>query len=112
MKLFKKKGKKTHENDDRDFMEKAWDLQNRIEARQKRIGKGRYGRVLKMARKPTDEEYNKTSKITGLGILLVGGLGFLIWLLATIVAPEIGKILGLIEDTTTQQIIWLLQMFI
>jgi len=76
-------------------MERAWDLQHNLEARQKRIGKGKYGRVLKMARKPTDEEYAKTSKITALGILAVGGLGFLIYLLASQVAPWIVELLGL-----------------
>ena len=65
---------------DKNFVDKAWDLQYRIEARQQRIGKGKYGRVLKMARKPTHEEYIKTIQITGIGILLVGLLGFLIFL--------------------------------
>lgn len=82
-------------NEHKTIKEKAWDLQHDLEARQKRIGKGKYGRVLKMARKPTDEEYAKTSKITGAGILLVGGIGFVIYLLATQVAPWIGEMLGL-----------------
>ena len=76
-------------------MERAWDLQYRIEARQKRIGKGKYGRVLKMARKPTNEEFAKTSKITAAGILLIGGLGFLTFLIASQVAPWIAELLGL-----------------
>ena len=76
-------------------MERAWDLQHNIEARQKRIGKGKYGRVLKMARKPTGEEYAKTSKITWLGIMLIGGMGFLVYLLASQVAPWIAELLGL-----------------
>ncbi len=76
-------------------MEKAWDLQHRIEAKQKRVGKGKYGRVLKMARKPTNDEYSKTSKITGAGILLIGGLGFLIFLLTNQIAPWLAEILGL-----------------
>ena len=54
------------------IVDKAWDLQHNIEARQKHIGRGKYGRVLKMARNPSNEEYAKTSKITGLGMLLVG----------------------------------------
>ena len=83
-------------NDNRGIVDKAWDLQNNIESRQKRIGKGKYGRVLKMARNPTNEEYAKTSKITGAGILIIGGIGFLIYLLATQVAPWIGELLGLI----------------
>ena len=92
MKLFKPK---SNIPDDRSFMEKAWDLQHRIESRQNRIGKGKYGRVLKMARNPTSDEYSRTSKITGAGILLIGGLGFLIFLLATIVGPWIAGVLGL-----------------
>lgn len=77
------------------IIDKAWDWQHELESRQKRIGRGKYGRVLKMARNPTNEEYEKTSKITGLGILIVGGLGFVIYLLATQVAPWIGELLGI-----------------
>ena len=79
---------------DRSIVDRAWELQYSIEVRQKRIGRGKYGRVLKMARKPTDEEFAKTSKITGAGILVVGGLGFVVWLLAKHVAPWIGEIFG------------------
>ncbi len=66
-----------------DIIKKSWDTQHEIENRVKNIGHGKYGRVLKMARKPTSDEYSKTSKITGLGILLLGGLGFTIWWLWT-----------------------------
>ena len=83
-------------NEDNGIIDKAWELQHNLEARQKRIGKGKYGRVLKMARNPTNEEYEKTSKITGAGILIIGGLGFLIFLLATQIAPWIGELLGLL----------------
>ena len=76
------------------IIDRAWDVQYNIEARQKRIGKGKYGRVLKMARKPTNDEYSKTSKITAVGILIIGGVGFLVYLLATQVAPWIGELLG------------------
>ena len=81
-------------NEDKGFMEKAWDVQRRIDERQQRIGKGKYGRVLKMARKPTNEEYEKTAKIVGLGILLIGALGFVIYIVREIVAPWILKALG------------------
>ena len=82
-------------NEEKGIIDKAWDLQHNLEARQKRIGKGKYGRVLKMARNPTNEEYGKSSKITGAGILLIGGIGFVIYLLASQVAPWIGGLLGL-----------------
>jgi len=76
------------------FLDKARAVQHKIEEREQRIGKGKYGRVLKMARKPTNEEYEKTAKITGLGILLVGALGFVIYIIREIVAPWILKALG------------------
>ncbi len=93
MKLFKHN---IGEHKDKTLIEKAWDLQHKLEAKKDRIGKGKYGRVLKMARKPTNEEFTKTSKITGAGILLIGGLGFLIFLLAKQVAPWIAEQLGLL----------------
>ena len=79
---------------DESFIDRAWELQHRIEAKQQRIGKGKYGRVLKMARKPTNEEYEKTSKIVGLGILVVGALGFLIYILKELSVPLIMEALG------------------
>lgn len=96
MKIFKKEKTVTKVDTNKTLMEKAWEIQNKIEARRERIGKGKYGRVLKMARKPTSEEYWKTAKITGAGILLIGGIGFVIFLIATQVAPWIAKMLGLI----------------
>ena len=63
------------------FVDKAWDVQTRIESRVSRVGKGKYGRVLRMARKPTTDEFNQTSKITALGILVLGLIGFIIYYL-------------------------------
>ncbi len=61
------------------IVEKTWDAQRRIEERTKRLGKGRYGRVLKMARKPTPTEYSRVVMITGLGLALIGLVGFFIY---------------------------------
>ncbi|MDX1534503.1 MAG: protein translocase SEC61 complex subunit gamma [Thermoplasmata archaeon] len=66
-----------------DIVDRAWEFQKRIEERAKRLGRGKYGRVLRMARKPTPDEFNKTLQITGIGLLLLGGLGFVIFLMAT-----------------------------
>lgn len=79
---------------EKNTIDKIWDMQHRIEVRQQRIGKGKYGRVLKMARKPTNEEYEKTAKITGAGILLVGAIGFLIYIIIDLVIPMILEALG------------------
>ena len=64
-----------------DIVEKSWDVQRRIEERMKRLGKGKYGRVLKMARRPTPDEYSKVVMITGIGIAAIGALGFIIYLI-------------------------------
>jgi len=41
---------------------------------------GSYVRVLKMASTPSWEEFSQVAKIAGAGILLIGTLGFMIFL--------------------------------
>ncbi len=65
------------------IVEKGMEAQRRVEERSRRLGKGKYGRVLRMARKPTSDEYSKVIIVTGLGLILIGALGFLIYLLMT-----------------------------
>ena len=62
-------------------VERAWDVQHRLEHRAKRFGSGRYARVLKMARKPEPHEYRQALLIVALGLGLIGFIGFTIWLL-------------------------------
>lgn len=53
-----------------------------MESKFRNLGKGKYGRIMKMARTPTHEEYKKTVAITGIGIVVLGALGFAImWLM-------------------------------
>jgi len=95
VKLFNRNNEnKNIEKSNKSFIDRAWDLQRRLETRQQSIGKGKYGRVLKMARKPTNEEYSKTAKITSIGILLIGGLGFLIFFITTQIVPWVAKHIG------------------
>lgn len=70
-----------------DIVEKSWEVQDGIELKVKNIGKGRYGRVLKMARKPTTDEYSKIFTITAIGIILIGMLGFAIYWIWKSVTP-------------------------
>ncbi len=65
--------------DDPEFVDKAWAIQGEIENRASRIGRGKYGRVLRMARKPDRKEFGQQAKITGLGVLLVGAIGFIVF---------------------------------
>ena len=43
-----------------------------------------YVRVLKLTRKPSREEFTVIAKVAGAGILLIGFIGFLIYLLITV----------------------------
>lgn len=60
------------------LIDKAWDTQAKIEARVSHLGRGKYGRVMRMARKPTPEEFRKMALVTGIGLLLLGVMGFTI----------------------------------
>lgn len=62
----------------------VYDLQDDFEAKAKGFGKGKYGRILKMAHTPSKDEYVKTLYITSIGIILIGALGFAIWWLMTV----------------------------
>ena len=46
---------------------------------------GEYTRVLKLTRKPTKEEFTIIAKVAGAGILLIGFIGFIIYLLITVI---------------------------
>ena len=76
------------------FINRVWKTQQKLEERFKRIGRGQYGRVLRLARKPTNEELVKSSWVVGIGIGIVGFIGFVVyyvWLKAPqIVADLLG----------------------
>ncbi|MBN2251607.1 MAG: protein translocase SEC61 complex subunit gamma [Candidatus Altiarchaeota archaeon] len=42
-------------------------------------------RILRLTRKPRGSEFNETAKITGLGIIVIGLLGFAIFVIAQLV---------------------------
>lgn len=45
---------------------------------------GEYIRVLKLTRKPSKEEFSVIAKVAGAGILLVGFIGFIIYILISV----------------------------
>jgi protein transport protein SEC61 subunit gamma-like protein len=51
---------------------------------------GTYTRVLRLARKPDMKEYQQVAKITGLGILLIGGIGFTLKLVSQLITRFYG----------------------
>ena len=61
---------------------KAEEFQDSFESKTRNLGRGKYGRILKMARTPTREEYKKTAYIAAIGMLIVGAVGFAImWIM-------------------------------
>ncbi|MEM3851666.1 MAG: protein translocase SEC61 complex subunit gamma [Methanomassiliicoccales archaeon] len=77
-----------------DFTEVTYDVQRKLEEKLKTIGKGKYGRIFKMARKPTLEEYVRVVKMVSIGLFLIGALGFLLYWLFTYFPSVSAGILG------------------
>ena len=73
-----------------DIEGKAWEYQENIEGRIRNLGKVKYGRVLKMARKPSWEEYKKIVQVTAIGLIILGVAGFVIMWLMTYLPRYIG----------------------
>ncbi len=66
--------------------DKAEEIQQNIERKFSGIGKGKYARILRMARKPNRDEYIKVLLITAVGLLIIGGIGFIIYLIMDVYA--------------------------
>ena len=66
---------------DESFLDKAWDAQENLERKWSSLGSGRFARVLRMARKPEPEEFRQSATIVLVGIAIIGGMGFSVYLL-------------------------------
>ncbi|HEV2166776.1 MAG TPA: protein translocase SEC61 complex subunit gamma [Thermoplasmata archaeon] len=69
------------------FLDRAKQLQDEFDGRLKTVGHGKFGRVLRMARKPTTDEYVRVLEITWLGAVLIGAIGFMIYIFFSQVGP-------------------------
>lgn len=68
--------------DDNAGRTRAEQIQDSLDSRISGIGRGKYGRILQMAHTPDKEEYLKTAKISALGILILGLVGFVVmWIM-------------------------------
>ena len=65
----------------RSFENYVQDKQDAIEAQFRRISRGSWARILRMARKPTPQEFKQTSIICGIGLFVLGFIGFVILVL-------------------------------
>ena len=77
------------------FIDKVWQTQQKLEERFKRNGRGQYGRVLRLARKPTSDEFVKSSWVVGIGIAIVGAIGFVIYFVWLKAPPIISDLVGI-----------------
>ena len=56
--------------------------QDEIEGRVRSLQTGSYARILKMARKPSMQEFRQTVIVCGIGMFVLGAIGFLmLWLM-------------------------------
>jgi len=71
------------------FLDRARKVQDNFDGRLRNVGHGKYGRILRMARRPTSEEYVKVLEVTWLGAVLIGLTGFAIYIFFTQAGPWI-----------------------
>lgn len=69
------------------FLDRARELQDHFDGRLRSVGHGKYGRILRMARKPAVDEYVKVLEVTWLGAVVIGAVGFLIYIFFTQAGP-------------------------
>jgi protein transport protein SEC61 subunit gamma-like protein len=62
--------------ENRSFEDKVQDRQDWIESQFRRISRGSWARIIRMARKPTAQEFKQTSIICGIGLFVLGAIGF------------------------------------
>lgn len=71
------------------FLDRARRVQDQFDGRLRQVGHGRYGRILRMARKPEVDEYVRVLEITAIGAVIVGSVGFMLYIFFTQLGPWI-----------------------
>jgi len=68
--------------------DRVQDLQDEIESRVRSLQTGSYARILKMTRKPSKEEFRQTVIVCGIGMFVLGGIGFVMLYLMDNLLPS------------------------
>ena len=71
------------------FEEKVQDWQDKIERQVRQISRGNTARILRMAKKPTEQEFMQTVIVCGIGMMVLGAIGFVILVMMDNVLPAI-----------------------
>ena len=69
------------------FEDKVQDKQDWIESQFRKVSRGSWARILRMARKPTPQEFKQTVIICGIGLFVLGAIGFAMLVLMDNVIP-------------------------
>ncbi len=69
------------------FLDRARRAQDEFDGRLRTFGHGKYGRILRMARRPTQEEYVRVLQVTFIGAVLIGMTGFALYIFFNQVGP-------------------------
>ena len=65
-------------SESRSFEDVVQDRQDWIEAQFRKISRGSWARIIRMARKPTPQEFRQTSSVCGIGLFVLGAIGFIL----------------------------------
>ena len=79
----------------RSFEDKVQDRQDWIESQFRRISRGSWARIIRMARKPTAQEFKQTSIICGIGLFVLGAIGFAMLVLMDNFLPWLFDVLNI-----------------
>ena len=75
--------------------ELAQSWQDEIEGRVNGLHPGSYARILKMAKKPSKQEFRQTIIVCGIGMFVLGAIGFVILaLMVNVFPPFFGWLTG------------------
>jgi protein transport protein SEC61 subunit gamma and related proteins len=69
------------------FLDRARRVQDQFDGRLRQVGHGRYGRILRMARKPEPDEYVRVLEITAIGAVIIGSVGFMLYIFFSQAGP-------------------------
>ncbi len=79
----------------RSFEERVQGAQDVIERQVRLLGRGNTARILRMAKKPTKQEFRQTVWVCGIGMAILGFIGFVVlWVMDTALPMLFGKIIG------------------
>lgn len=74
----------SNDSTSKSFEDRVQHRQDQFESWVRSFGKGSWARILRMARKPSKQEFRQTVWVCGIGMFVLGFIGFIVlWLMDT-----------------------------